>query len=60
MMDYQHDDGTKCDAGFHCPECGGHYFGTDSRNEGAWVVICHGEYGYCGWSGPHAEHVSND
>ena len=46
------------DAGFHCPECGGHYFGTDS-SEDDWVVFCHNEYGACGWSGSYDEHVRN-
>ena len=56
MIDFRHEDGTKCDAGFHCPSCGGHRFGTDSQHEGAWVVHCH----ECSWYGPYDKHVSSD
>ncbi len=48
-----------CDAGFHCPKCGGHHFGTDSSRD-EWVVICHHEYGACGWVGSYDEHVRNN
>ena len=60
MKDFKHKDGTRCDEGFHCPQCGGHYFGTDTHIEGAWVVHCNGEYGYCGWSGSHKVYVRNE
>jgi hypothetical protein len=51
-----------CGAGFHCPKCGGHHFGTDSQSESSanWTVFCHNEYGACGWSGPYRTHVNND
>lgn len=48
-----------CEASFHCPMCDGHHFGTDSSGE-QWVVVCHNEYGACGWSGSYADHVDND
>ncbi len=48
-----------CDGGFHCPKCGGHHFGTDSSRD-EWVVVCHSEYGPCGWSGPYRAYVNND
>jgi hypothetical protein len=62
MNDFKHEDGTKCDGGFHCPRCGGHHFGTDSTIDGSenWIVHCNGEYGGCNWSGPYRDHVSND
>lgn len=55
----EEDDDYCCNAGFHCPKCGGHYFGTDSSRD-EWVVICHNEYGACGWVGSYDEHVRND
>jgi hypothetical protein len=51
-----------CDSPFHCPECGGHHFGTSrlDKDESEWVVCCHEEYGACGWSGVYVNHVRND
>lgn len=50
-----------CEASFHCPRCGGHYFGTDSSAETSdgWTVVCHNEYGACGWSGSYKDYVGN-
>jgi hypothetical protein len=63
MKDFKHEDGTRCDGGFHCPRCGGHHFGTSGatdKDKSKWIVHCHGEYGPCQWEGPHSEYVSDD
>ena len=39
---------------FTCPECGSHWFGTDSSGE-EWVISCHGDG--CSWRGSHLQHV---
>lgn len=37
---------------FHCPECGGCYFGSSSHPEGTITVICHDQYKVgCEWRG---------
>lgn len=66
---------ASCGAAFHCPKCGGHYFGTDTQPRSGhyfstdkaadsyddWVVICHNQFGTCdGWSGSHKKYVRND
>jgi hypothetical protein len=54
---------------FTCPECGGHYFDTDTSSESRadWTVNCNGSSAVpvvrsdpragCGWTGKHTEYV---
>jgi len=56
----EEDEDYCCEAAFHCPECGGHHFGTNTSDKSKWMVTCHNEYGACGWRGVYANHVRND
>lgn len=42
---------------FTCPDCGGHYFGTDGTDPDNWIVHCHTMH--CGWTGSHREYVDS-